>query len=67
MKRFTMFACLALALVFALSATAGDMPRYSKSGNEMLYGGSSMASKASRDSFLIMGGTGRGAGWAAPE
>ena len=62
MKRFTMFACLALALVFALSATAGDLPRYSKStGNETFTSSGSATSKASRDSFLLMGGTGRGA------
>ena len=33
MKKFTMFACLALALVFAVSAVADDMPRYTKDGS----------------------------------
>jgi len=39
MKKFTMFACLTLIMVFALSSFAGDLPRVTK-GNSMLYGGS---------------------------
>jgi hypothetical protein len=61
MKRFTTFACLALALVFALSATAGEMPRYTKGNAEMLYGGGVTTAKAGRDTFFLMAGSGSGA------
>ena len=46
MKKFTMFACLALAMVFALSAVAEDIPRYSLS-NATLTGGDAFQAKAS--------------------
>jgi hypothetical protein len=45
MKKFTMFACLALALVFAASSFAGDLPRMTI-GNSMIHGGSVNFNKA---------------------
>jgi len=51
-----MFACLALALVFALSSYAGEMPRYVKAnGNEVLTGGGQSFAKASRDTVVLIG------------
>ena len=62
MKRFTMFACLALALVFALSSFAGEMPRYVKgNGTEVLIGGGQSFAKASRDTQFLIGPNGSGA------
>ncbi len=62
MKRFTMFACLALALVFALSSFAGEMPRYvNGNGSEVLTGGGQSFAKASRDTQMIIGPNGSGA------
>ncbi len=62
MKRFTMFACLALALVFALSSYAGELPRYVKAnGNEVLTGGGQSFAKASRDTVVLIGPNGSGA------
>ena len=61
MKRFTLFACLALALVFALSAFADDMPRYVKGSGGMGHGAGVNTAKAGRDTFLLMGPAGSGA------
>jgi hypothetical protein len=59
MKRFTMFACLALALALALSSFAGEMPRYvNSSGNETIIGGGQSFSKAARDTIQLIGPTG---------
>ena len=56
MKRFTMFACLALALVFAASSFAGELPRFVKSGgNEVLTGAGQTLAKASRDTVVLIG------------
>ena len=54
MKRFTMFACLALVLVFAMTSVAGDMPRYTN-GSSTLVGGVIQNAKASRDTFMMIG------------
>jgi len=56
MKKFTMFACLALALVFALSSFAGELPRMTK-GNSMIHGGSVNFAKAGGDTINLMAGT----------
>ncbi len=62
MKRFTMFACLALALVFAFSSYASNLPRLVKAdGNEVLVGGGHLYSKASRDTAIVIGPHGSGA------
>jgi hypothetical protein len=61
MKRFTMFACLALALVFATTAVADVMPQKSLGDFDMLYGGVTNFAKASRDTFLMIGPWGSGA------
>ena len=53
MKKFTMFACLALALVFALSSFADDLPEYTK-GNSTLHGGSATFAKAGGDTINLM-------------
>jgi hypothetical protein len=59
MKRFTMFACLALALVLALSSFAGEMPRYVISnGNETIIGGGQSFGKAGRDTIELIGPNG---------
>jgi hypothetical protein len=57
MKRFTMFACLALALVFAMSAVAGEATRYNYTdGNSGIgHGGVIDNAKASRDTFVLIG------------
>ena len=55
-----MFACLALALVFAVSATADDMPRYTKDG-AVFTGAGTTASKAARDTLLLMANSTSGA------
>ena len=61
MKRFTMFACLAMALVFAMSSYAGEMPEYTNGNSGTLYGGSLNTAKASRDTFIMIGPWGSGA------
>ncbi len=53
MKKFTMFACLALALVFAVSSFAGDLPRMTR-GNSMIHGGSVNFDKADLDTINLM-------------
>ena len=55
MKKFTMFACLALALVFALSASAGDLPNYTR-GNSTIHGGNANFAKAGGDTINLMAG-----------
>ena len=61
MKRFTMFACLALALVFAMSSFAGnEMPRYTD-GSNFNMPSTSDGAKASRDTFIMIGPWGSGA------
>ncbi len=55
MKRFTMFACLALALMFAMSSVAGEMPRFTDGDSGTLYGGVTNFSKASRDTYVMIG------------
>ncbi|MCB1182126.1 T9SS type A sorting domain-containing protein [bacterium] len=62
MKKFTMFAALALAMVFALSAFAGEMPYVTK-GNSTLHGGSANFAKAAGDTIDVMGPTGSGAAY----
>ncbi|MEN8008506.1 MAG: T9SS type A sorting domain-containing protein [Candidatus Krumholzibacteriota bacterium] len=53
MKKFTMFACLALALVFAVSSFAGELPRMTK-GNSMIHGGNVNFAKAGLDTINLM-------------
>jgi len=53
MKKFTMFACLALALVFAVGSIAGELPRMTK-GNSTLHGGSVNFDKADLDTINLM-------------
>lgn len=64
MKRFTMFACLALALAFALNsfASEAELPRpVNSTGNEVLYSTGPAFAKASRDTALLVGPNGSGA------
>ena len=56
MKKFTMFACLAMALVFALSSFAGELPRMTV-GNSVIHGGSVNFNKAGTDTINLMAGT----------
>jgi len=53
MKKFTMFACLALALVFAVSSFAGELPRMTD-GNSMIHGGNVNFNKAGGDTINLM-------------
>jgi hypothetical protein len=62
MKKFTMFAVLAMAMVFALASYAGDQPRVTV-GDGMLYGGSANFAKAVGDTIDLMGPTGSGAAY----
>ncbi len=55
MKKFTMFACVALMLGLALSSVAGDMPVYTSNPNATLYGGNANFAKASGDTVDLMG------------
>nr|MEE4267990.1 T9SS type A sorting domain-containing protein [Candidatus Krumholzibacteria bacterium] len=60
MKRFTMFACLALVLVFSLNAFASERTKPSEllqptMGNSTLTGGVIDNAKASRDTAIIIG------------
>ena len=57
MKRFTMFVSLALALVFAIGSFAADLPNYTSNPNATLTGINfdSAATKASRDTFVLIG------------
>ena len=58
MKKFTMFATLAMVMVFALSSFASDeLPKFSK-GNTMIYGGSANLAKAAGDTVDLMGPAG---------
>ncbi|MDX2475597.1 MAG: T9SS type A sorting domain-containing protein [Candidatus Krumholzibacteria bacterium] len=59
MKKFTMFAALALAMVFALSSFAGDLPRITK-GNSTNHGGNATLAKALGDTVDLMGPEGSG-------
>ncbi len=53
MKKFTMFACLAVASVFAFSAIAGDFPQLHQS-NPLDLGGSVDFNKAGLDTINLM-------------
>ena len=53
MKKFTMFACLALALVFALSSFAGELPKMTV-GSSTGHGGSVNFAKAGLDTINLM-------------
>jgi hypothetical protein len=58
MKRFTMFACLALTLVFAMNAFATDsneLPQRVKGNYGVIYGSSSDLSKAAKDTVVLIG------------
>jgi len=56
MKYLTTFVCLALALVFALSSFAGELPRKTM-GNSMIHGGSVHFNKAGLDTINLMAST----------
>ncbi len=63
MKKFTTFACLAMALVFALSATAGDLverPSIWGAADAKVFETNNF-NKAEGDTFLLMGPNGSGA------
>ena len=62
MKKFTMFAALALAMVFALSSFAGELPQITK-GNSTIHGGSATFAKAAGDTIAVMGPEGSGAAY----
>jgi hypothetical protein len=51
-----------MALVFAVSATADDMPRYTRDG-AVYTGAGTTAAKAARDTFLLMGSSTSGAAY----
>ena len=53
MKKFTVFACLSLILIFALSSFAGEFPRMSR-GNSIIHGGSVNFEKAGSDTINLM-------------
>lgn len=55
MKKFTMFACVAMTLVFALGSWAGEFPAYTNGTQSVLHGGSSNFAKASGDTIDLMG------------
>ncbi len=61
MKRFTMFACLALTLVFAMNAFATDLPQRVIGHDSVFHGGSTEFSKSSRDTVFLIGPWGSGA------
>jgi hypothetical protein len=64
MKKFTMFAALALAMVFALSSFAGDLSNIKiTEGNSTLHGGSANFAKAAGDTIDLMGPEGSGAAY----
>ena len=54
MKKFTMFACLALSLVFALNSFAGDDAPIRTKGNAMIFGGGVNFEKAGLDTINLM-------------
>ena len=62
MKKFTMFAALALAMVFALSSFAGEMPQITK-GNSTIHGGSATLAKALGDTIDLMAAEGSGSAY----
>jgi len=62
MKKFIMFAALAMVMVFALSATAGELPKLAK-GNVTITGRSSNFAKASGDTIDVMGPEGSGSAY----
>jgi len=61
MKRFTMFACLALTLVFAMNAFAGELPQKVVGHDGVIHGGSADFAKSSRDTIFLIGPYGSGA------
>jgi len=54
MKKFTMIACLVMALMFALAASATDIPESVKGHNSTQHGGSIMSAKAGGDTINLM-------------
>jgi hypothetical protein len=55
MQRFTMFAWLTVAMVFALDSFAGKTPTYVDGHNSVIVGGSSDMTKAGRDTVVVIG------------
>jgi hypothetical protein len=62
MKRFVVFASLALVLVFAMSAVAADLPHFKK-GTGVDHGAPIGSLKAERDTVYICGAWGSGAAY----
>jgi type IX secretion system substrate protein len=61
MKRFTMFACLTVAMVFALVSFAGNTPTYVDGHNSVITTSGSSMNKAARDTVELIGPWGSGA------
>ncbi len=61
MKRFTMFACLALTLVFAMNAFATDLPQRAIGHDGVFHGGNANFAKSGRDTVFLIGPWGSGA------
>lgn len=61
MKRFTMFACLALTVVFAMNAFATDLPQRMDGHDGVFHGGNADFAKAGRDTVFLIGPYGSGA------
>ena len=59
MKRFTMFACLTMALMFALGSFAGDIPQPMRESatyvGDLEMSRSDMSSSANRDTVYLIG------------
>ncbi len=62
MKRFTMFVCLAITLVFAMNAFATGLPQRAIGHDSVFHGGSTEVSKSGRDTIFVVGPWGSGAG-----
>ena len=53
MKKYTLAACLALVMVFALGSFASDLPRMAQ-GNSIIHGGGAGFNKAALDTINLM-------------
>jgi len=61
MKRFTMFACLALTLVFAMNSFASELPQLMLGHDSVYHGGNAEFTKSGRDTVFLIGPWGSGA------
>ncbi|PJA74671.1 hypothetical protein CO151_08745 [bacterium CG_4_9_14_3_um_filter_65_15] len=55
MKKFTMFACVALVLGMAMSSVAGDIPSFTSDVNAWQSGSNAYGAKAAGDTIQLMG------------